>query len=222
MSVEIITYNIQRDYSWKVVPVLRLLRWENPNAFICLQEVPDTVWKIIAKDVSRTVHMDENMIIFPEGSHVENSRAISFGRKTRSFLHADISQWDVSFSLLTGKLRHGISALERYQTLQKILEYFSDCPSLLALDTNHTIPGESRIVLWLLSKYGFNSTDHPSGTYDMRRSEHTILQKVPRFFARLQLDRIFASSLWQLWESRVRTDIRHSDHEPVGAKLSHK
>jgi hypothetical protein len=59
------------------------------------------------------------------------------------------------------------------------MEHFCENPSLLALDTNHIIPGESRIVLGLLRKYGFNSTDYPSGTYDMGRSEHTSLQKVP-------------------------------------------
>lgn len=219
MSAKVITYNIQRDFSWKVVPVLRWLRRENPNAFICLQEVTDSVWQQIAGIFSRTEHRDENMIIFPEGSHVEKSRTMSFGRKTRSFLHVDISQWDESFSLLTGKLRHGISPLERYQTLWHIMEHFSESPSLLALDTNHIIPGESRIVLGLLSKYGFNWTDHLSGTYDIRRSEHILLQKVPGLFARLQLDRIFASSHWHLSESRVRTDIRHSDHEPVLARF---
>ena len=102
------------------------------------------------------------------------------------------------------------------------MEHFCENPSLLALDTNHVIPGESRIVLGLLRKYGFNSTDYPSGTYDMRRSEHAILQKTPRLFARLQLDRIFSSRHWQSGESSVRTDIRHSDHEPVVAKLSRK
>lgn len=215
MSVEIITYNIQRDYSWKVVPVLRWLRRENPNAFICLQEVTDSVWQQIAGIFSRTIQSDENMVIFPEGSHVEKSSAISFGRKTRSFLHVHISQWDESFSLLTGKLRHGISPLERYQTLWHIMEHFSENPSLLALDTNHLIPRESQIVLWLLRKYGFTWTDHPSGTYDMRRSEHILLHKVTGLFARLQLDRIFSSRHWQSGESSVRTDIRHSDHEPV-------
>ncbi len=55
-----------------------------------------------------------------------------------------------------------------------MFRFYFENPSLLALDTNHLIPGESRIVLGLLHRYGFTFTDHPEGTYDMRRMEHAF------------------------------------------------
>lgn len=43
MSVKIITYNVQRNHSGEVVPVVQDLAQKHPDSLICLQEVTDVI-----------------------------------------------------------------------------------------------------------------------------------------------------------------------------------
>lgn len=134
------------------------------------------------------------MVIAPQDCRVENVEELRFGRHARSFLHAEIRSGNNTVFLLTGKLSHGLSVIDRYQSLRDMFRLYADHPTILALDTNHILPYETRIIMTLLKKYLFSHTHHPEGTHDIRRSEHSWGSKVPERFARRQLDRIFVSS----------------------------
>jgi hypothetical protein len=55
--------------------------------------------------------------------------------------------------LLTGKLRHGFSVVERYKVLKQLYTLYRDFPTVLALDGNHIIPGEFVAVSTLLKRH---------------------------------------------------------------------
>ncbi len=75
---------------------------EYPNAIICLQEVTEEIGRRIAEVFPTSVQREENMIIVPENLHIDDVQSLSYGRRTRTFLQAEISQGDDSpFFLVT-------------------------------------------------------------------------------------------------------------------------
>lgn len=92
MSFEVITYNIQRNYSGNAVTAVHQLVRDYSDAIICLQEVTPSVGKEITNVFPKSVHQGENMMIMPQGVDIYNPQSLSFGSKTRSFLSAQISR----------------------------------------------------------------------------------------------------------------------------------
>lgn len=79
MSLRVATWNLQRNYSGKVLDDCAEIVHENPDTYFCLQEVTETMKTELSHILSRDiVHADENMIVSPAGRHVENAKVLHF------------------------------------------------------------------------------------------------------------------------------------------------
>ncbi len=218
-QLELITFNTQRNFSWRVIQSIIDIVQQKSESVLCLQEITPHMSAVLRWRFPRSVSGDQNMIIAPAWYTLRSHGEFYF--EGSWFLRIDVENATESTHVITGKLPHGMSFLRRKKILESLLALSHMDTTVLALDTNMIFPFERRGFLDLLRQYWFSTSSHPAWTYVLSRLEwNSLLRHFLRFLGRYkkikpQLDVLIHTDDIALKKTHVLSEITSSDHEPV-------
>lgn len=218
-QLELITFNAQRNFSWKVIQSIINIVQQKSESVLCLQEVTPHMSAVLRWRFPQSVCGNQNMIIAPPWYTLRSHGEFYF--RESWFLRIDVEHAEESTHVITGKLPHGMSFLRRKKILESLLALSHMDTAVLALDTNMIFPFERSGFVELLRQYWFSTSSHPTWTHVLSRLEwNSLLRHFLRFLGRykkikLQLDAFIHTDDIVLRKSYVMSAITSSDHEPV-------